>query len=183
VIFSKKESEARKRYNRFVEDGTTEEKQSPMTKVYAGMMLGGEDFIRATLKRIEENQLQNESISHRKALRAPIGAEDVLSGVCSHYGISRQDITKSENNEARKVFIYLTKKQTVATTREIGHMLGEMSYAAVAKMCQRTVRELAKNKELREKIEGARKSMSCVDGLLPEQLFEISSDVSRGKNP
>ena len=153
-MLSENQSEARQRYKTFVEDGIREQKQSPMTRVYAGMILGGEDFIRSTLKKIEENHLEKEDVSHRKALRTPLGVESVLSAVCRHYGISRQDMDKPEYSEARKIFIYLAKKQTVATTREISSMLREKSYAATAKMYQRTVKELAEDKDLRERVEG-----------------------------
>jgi hypothetical protein len=163
-MFSEEQSEARRRYKTFVEDGIREQKQSPMTRVYAGMLLGGEDFIRSALERIEGRHLENEDVSHRKALSRPLAAESVLSAVCRYYGISRQEIDKSENSEPRKIFIYLAKKHAVATTREISSLLREKGYAATAKMYQRTVKDLAVDKDLRGRVEEIRETMSNVEG-------------------
>ena len=163
-ILDKKEEKARKRYASFVEAAIGEESASPMTKVYGGMLLGSEDFISAVLKTIEESQLGKEAVSHRKALRAPLGAEAVLSAVCRNYGIAKAEIRDSKQSEARKMFLYLMKRYTVATTREIGGMLGNMSYAATAKMYQRITKEFLEDKGLRKKQEGIRKALSYVEG-------------------
>jgi putative transposase len=141
-MFNKKESEARKRYKSFVESAMGKEEESPMAKIYGAMILGSEGFIREILKKIEQDQLEKETVSHRKALCTPIGAEAVLSAVCRQYRISKEEINNSEHSGTRKMCMYLMKKQTVATTREIGELLGNMSYAAAAKMYQRFTKEL-----------------------------------------
>jgi putative transposase len=163
-MFSEKESEARKRYKSFVENARGEEEESPMTKIYGGMILGGEGFIREILQKIEEGQLEKEAVSHRKALRKPVGSEAVLSVLCKHYGISKEEIKNTERSKARKMCMYLMKKQTVTTTREICELLGNMSYAAAAKMYQRFIKELAEDKGLRKKMEVLRETMSHVEG-------------------
>ncbi len=163
-MFNKRESEARKRYKSFVESAVDDEKESPMTKVYAGMILGGEGFIRDILEKIEEGRLQKEAVSHRKALSTSVGLETVLSAVCKYYGMSGKEIIDPEHGESRKMCMYLMKKQTVATTREICELLGGMSYAAAAKMYQRFTQELARNKVLRGKVEGIRKTLSHFEG-------------------
>ena len=56
------------------------------------------------------------------------------------------------------------KKHTVASTREVIALLGNMSYAAAAKMYQRFVKELAADEPLRRDVEGLNKKMSLVDG-------------------
>ncbi len=163
-MFNKEVSAARKRYKIFVENAIGEEAESPMTKVYGGVILGSEGFIREILKNIEESQLEKEAVSHRKALRAPLGVEGLLSAVCRHYGMSKQEIKNPEHSEARKMCMYLLKKQTFATTREIGELLGNMRYSAAAKMYQRITKELAEDKGLRKKMEEIRKIMSYVEG-------------------
>jgi hypothetical protein len=112
-MFSKKESEARKRYKSFVENAMGKEEESPMAKIYGGMILGGEGFIREILEKIEQGQLEKEAVSHRKALSTPVGAQAVLSAVCRQYGISKEETKNPEHSEARKMYMYLLKKQTV----------------------------------------------------------------------
>lgn len=163
-MFNPKESEARKRYRAFVENALGEEAESPMKKVYGGMILGGESFIKDILRKIEEGELEKEAVSYRKALRAPFGVEEILSEVCKHYGISKEEVTSAGQGEVRKMCVYLMKKLTVATTREIGDQLGNMSYAATAKMYQRFVNDLTVNDQLRRETEGLSKKMSHVEG-------------------
>lgn len=55
-MFGTKENEARKRYSAFVEAAMAAETESPMKKVYGGMILGGEGFIRDILGKIEERE-------------------------------------------------------------------------------------------------------------------------------
>lgn len=162
-MLATKEAEARKRYKTFVEASLGEDVESPLKKVYGGMILGGERFIKDVLGRIEEEQLEKESVSHRKALRAPYGAEEVLQAVCKHFGVLREEITSAGGGEVRKICLYLMKKQTIAHTREIGDLLN-MSYAAAAKMYQRFAKELAKDEDLRRVIAGIDKKLSYVEG-------------------
>jgi len=171
-MFNTKESEARKRYRAFVETALEEEAESPMKKVYGGMILGGESFIRDILGKIEEGELEREAVSYRKALRAPFGVEEVLSAVCKHYGISKEEATSAGQGEVRKMCLYLIKKHTAATTREIGGLLGNMRYAAAAKMYQRFVKDLAENDQLRKEAERLGKKLSYLDGLLPEPILQ-----------
>jgi putative transposase len=163
-MFNTKESEAIKRYRAFVENAMGEEAESPMKKVYGGMILGGEGFIKDILGKIEERELEKEAVSYRKALRAPFGVDEVLSAVCKHYGISKKEVTSAGQGEVRKMCVYLMKKHTVATTREIGGLLGNMRYAAAAKMYQRFVKDLAENDQLRIVAERLGKKLSYVEG-------------------
>lgn len=109
-MFSTNEAEARKQYKTFIEASVGEDVESPMKKVYGGMILGGESFIKDVLGNIEEGQLEKEAVSHRKALRAPYGTEEVLQAVCKHYGISQNEVTSANGGETRKVCVYLMKK-------------------------------------------------------------------------
>ena len=163
-MFNPKESEARIRYRTFVENALGEEAESPMKKVYGGMILGDESFIKDILRKIEEGELEKEAVSYRKALRAPFGVEEVLSEVCKHYGISKEEVTIASQGEVRKMCVYLMKKHTVATTREIGDLLGNMRYAATAKMYQRFINDLTVNDQLRRETEGLSKKLSHVEG-------------------
>ncbi len=163
-MFDTKETEARKRSRAFVEAALGAEAESPMKKVYGGMILGGEGFIKDILGKIEEGELEKDAVSYRKALRAPFGIDEVLSAVCKYYGISKEEVSSAGQGDIRKMCLYLIKKHTVATTREIGGLLGNIRYAAAAKMYQRFVKDLADNDQLRREAEGLRKKLSYVEG-------------------
>ena len=163
-MFNTSEGEARKRYKIFVENALGEKAESPIKKVYGGMILGGESFIRDILKKIEEGQLEKEAVSYRRTLRSSVGTETVLSEVCKYLGISREEVTNADQGNVRKICVYLLKKHTVATTREVGALLGNMSYAAAAKMYQRFAKDLAADEPLRRVVEGLSKKISLVEG-------------------
>jgi len=163
-MFKTKESEARNQYRAFVESALEGVAESPMKKVYGGMILGSQDFIKDILGKIEEGELEKEAVSYRKALQAPFGVEEVLSAVCKHYGISREEITSGGRGEVRKMCLYLLKKYTVATIREICGLLGNLKYEALAKMYQRFLKELAENFQLRKEAEKLGKTLSNVRG-------------------
>ena len=163
-MFKTKESEARKQYKTFVEAALGEETESPVKAVYGGMILGGECFIRDILGKIEEGELEKEAISYRKALRAPYEVDEVLSTVCKHYGIPRKEVTNPSQGEVRKMCLYLMKKHTVTTTRDICGLLGDIRYEAAAKMYQRFVKNIAENDKLRKEAERLGKKLSNVQG-------------------
>ncbi len=163
-MFKTKESEARKQYRFFVESALDGEPESPMKEVYGGMILGSQEFIKDILAKIEEGELEKEAVSYRKALQAPFGVEEVLSAVCRHYGISREEFAGTGRGVIRKMFLYLMKKYTVATTREICEVLGDLKYEASAKMYQRFLKELAENSQLRKESAKLGKLLSNVQG-------------------
>ncbi len=163
-MFNTKLDDAKQRYKRFVEGAVGVEADSPMKKVYGGVILGGENFIKDIIGKIEERHFDNEAVSHRRALRAPSGVEAVLSAVCNHYGISPEEITTAGGGEVRKVCAYMIKKHTIATTRELCSVLGNMKYATAAKMFQRFVKELAEDKRLQKEVKSLTRALSLVEG-------------------
>jgi REP-associated tyrosine transposase len=129
-----------------------EELKSPLEKVYGGMMLGGEGFIRKVLSRLENEQLEGVEVSHRKTLRAKVGVEEIISALCEHYGVGMEEVAGDKRSEARNAGVYLLKKYTGATNTEIGEMFGGISYSAVAKIFQNFSRFMADDQELRGRI-------------------------------
>ena len=146
------EDSARRRYKAYVEIGLEEESKSPMEKVYGGMMLGGTSFIQGVLARLENEQVEGGEISHRKALRAHTGTEEILSSLCGHYGVAFEEIVEDKRSEARKAGIYLLKRYSGATNNEIGELFGGLSYSAVTKIAQTFSMLMSEDKELQGRI-------------------------------
>jgi len=61
---------------------------------------------------------------------------------------------RDKRNEARKVCIYLIKKHTCATNREIAELFGTLSYSAVAKISQNISKQMGVDTELKGRIKG-----------------------------
>ena len=159
-MLDKDETKARERYRVFVESALGEPIESPSKKVYGGIILGGERFIREVLSRIESEQVEVAEISHRKALRKTVGMEELTAAVCKHYRVSWEEITRNKRSEARKAAIYLVKKYTGASNQEIGELFGNVSYSAVAKVCQSFANQMKEDRELQRRIEEFMKNNS-----------------------
>lgn len=163
-MITKNEKAAKERYRAFVESALVEEIASPLRKTYGGMILGRVEFIKETLQRLDDGQLDSVETSNRKALRAPAGQEEIMRLLSTHYGKSREEISTNCDMEIRKVGIYLMKKHTGVSNREIGELFGGLSYSAVAKTVQRLSKELESNRELRGSLKLLEEKLSSVKG-------------------
>jgi hypothetical protein len=85
---------------------------------------------------------------------------------------------RTNGRETRKVAVYLMKKYTGATNRQIGEYMGELSYSGVAKMVERFKGKMKTDRELREKVERIEKKMSNVKGWPLETPEESGSGAA-----
>lgn len=162
-MFGKGGAEAGEKYRSFVESAKGFKNNSPLSKVYGGMILGGEGFIKEMLKKIDAEQWQKKEISHRKALKSASGAEEILDAVSDTFKASRSQIN-GDNSAAKKTAIYLMKKRTGATNQEIGELFGSISYSAIAKTYQRFSEQIKEDERLREMVERVEEKLSFVKG-------------------
>lgn len=163
-MLASKPDVARKKYKSFVESALEQGIESPLNKVYGGIILGSVDFIKEALEKIEDERLQKEETSYRRSLRASQLPEEVVSATCAHYGLSPEDIGSTGRNDVRKMCMYLLKKHTSAANREIGELLGGMGAATVAKAYQRFAKELADDTRLKKELKELQRKMSRVKG-------------------
>jgi chromosomal replication initiation ATPase DnaA len=141
-----------------VEDALGKEPESPLKKVYAGTLLGGESFVNKIRQRLESSRLETPEVSHRQLLRVSPALKEIMGASCEHFGESPEKAKSNSRSVARKVGIYLAKKHTAATNRQIGALFGGMGYAAVAKACQRVAMQVEKDEALQEDIEALEES-------------------------
>lgn len=153
-MLAKNGKKARDRYRTFVESALGEETESPLKKVYGGVILGSEGFTRNVLLRLESDRLGQTEVSHRKALQSATGMQEIITAVCAYYGITWEEIKKSKRSEARKVCIYLLKRYSGSSNNEIGEQIGNMTYSAVAKTCQNIARQMEEGRELSGRVNG-----------------------------
>ena len=133
-MFSKSEKQARKRYQAFVEDAMGKEPENPIKKVYGGVILGSQEFIKKVLSKLESDRVEKMEVSHRKALHAAAGVEQIIEAVLRHYRISLEEIAGNKRSEARNACIYLLKRHTAASNGEIGEIFRKLTYSAIAKL-------------------------------------------------
>ncbi|GBE33485.1 chromosomal replication initiator protein DnaA [bacterium BMS3Bbin05] len=90
--------------------------------------------------------------------------DEIIELVAKQYGITPEEILDGGNREARKAAIYLIKKHTEVTNREIGEQFGGVSYSAVSKVMERAEREMEANRNMRRRITRMNRKMSQVKG-------------------
>jgi REP-associated tyrosine transposase len=156
--------EAQKKYRNYVEAGIVADIESPFDKVYGGMILGGERFIKETLKRIKQEYLSKGEVSHRRALRTSYDMEDILKCSAETYRVSTEDVLEGRLPEAKKAAIYLIKKHMGVSNQEIGDRFGGLSYSAAAKICRRLEQAMEGDRSLRKKIGRIERTLSNVKG-------------------
>lgn len=162
-MISRAKRDAGRRYKAFVEQGLTETLEDPLKEVYAGSILGRKSFIKEALGRLREGILEKQEISYRRQLRASHGSEEIIGFILKHYKIPRGDLS-GIRGQPRKLIIYMLKKYTGITNKQIGELFGELSYSAVAKVLERFSADMEKDRLLRKQVERICNGMSNVKG-------------------
>ena len=148
-----------KRYRDYVEEAIGWSLEDPLKGVYGGAILGRLSFIKESLGRLGDGILQKEEISYRRELQAGYEAEEIIEAISDYFRVSRDDVIR-DRAEWRNIAIYLMKKFTGMTNRQIGRLFGDLSYSAVAKAYQRFSANLGSDKRLRKKVEAIRDKLS-----------------------
>jgi len=103
----------------------------PLDNLYGGAILGDQTFIKQALSRLKDGIVQRREVSHRRALKAPYGSDEIIEAICSDFKVSREDVLRS-GGESRNTAIYLMRRLTGMTNGQIGELFGGISYSAVA---------------------------------------------------
>ena len=152
-MISRNKGMAIKRYKDFVEGVIGIKLKNPLQQVYGGMILGGKRFIKEALNKLNEDDLSREDVSHRRALKTVYSAEEVIEKICVGFDLRESEILDNKQKTYRDIAIYLMKKSTGLTNRQIGQLFGNLSYSGVAKANQRFSEKIKKDNILKKKIE------------------------------
>lgn len=141
-----------KEYRQFVMDGIGEKEESPLKGVYGGFILGNTSFIKDKLKALKE-QVDGNEISHKRALRKYVSAEDINGLMKKEYGKSFEDLSKKRTRgvKDKKVAIYLLRRLAGLSNTEIGGLLG-MNFSAVSKAALDVERTMTKDRALQKEV-------------------------------
>jgi putative transposase len=132
---------ARKKYENYVLNNLMME--NPLKDSYKGIALGGEGFIEKIKEKIQSLGPKREIVETKDAgLYTP---EEIIQKVMAEMSISREEIfRKRKGNFYRQMTLYLLKKHTPLSLKEIGKMF-QMDYAAVSQACKRYEERIKKN--------------------------------------
>ncbi len=151
------------RYRLFVEEALGTELENPLRKVHAGSVLGRDSFIRAVLDNLKKDVFKSQEISHRKVLQTRYEAKKILQVVSKHFGTRPNELLKRKG-DGRDLLIHLLKNKTGMTNREIGDLVGGLSYSGVSRVEERFVEKLKKNRSLNKDLKTVLRNMSNIKG-------------------
>ena len=143
----------RQRYRRFVMEGMDKE-LDPLENVYAGFLLGSSRFIKEKLRDLNI-QIKSDDVSHRRALRRNALTEKaVIAAVAKRFKMSMEELCASRSRpiRAKQIAIYLLRRHTALTNREIGEKFG-MGHSAVSKAGLYIEQLIARDKGMRRMVE------------------------------
>jgi hypothetical protein len=135
-----------KEYKQFVVTGI-KESEDIFEDIYAGSILGKADFIKEKIKELKM-QVESTDISYMQDYVEDIRGEDIIEYICEEYGVDKEELLKSRNKQslAKKNCIYLLKRLTSKSNKEIGDIFG-LSYTAISKAYSSFETEMLKNKK------------------------------------
>jgi chromosomal replication initiation ATPase DnaA len=120
------------------------------------MILGNQGFIKKVLSQLKSDRIEKMDVSHRKALHAAAGVEQIIEAVLRYYRISLEEIAGNKRSEARNACIYLLKTHIGASNVEIGEIFENLTYSAITKISQSLSARMEQDKGLRKGVETVR---------------------------
>jgi len=141
------------KYKQFVLDGI-DEKSDIFNKVYAGFVLGRVKFIKDTIKDLKQQVEGGKEISYSNKLTNNIDIDDIVKETAKHYKRSTGELYNAKKKPllSRKAAIYLSKRLTGLTNKEIGEAF-KITYSAVSKSSQDMERIMERERKIRRDIE------------------------------
>ncbi len=151
--FDRDIKKARRRYKRFVLENA--DMDSPLEDSYRGIALGKVEFIEKIKEKI--NSLGKEREVTETKIAGTYSAEEIIQSIVNKLRVEKEELFgKRKGNIYRQLALYLLKRYTVLSLKEIGEMF-RMDYAAVSQACKRFESLTERDKEVLEmktKVEG-----------------------------
>ncbi|AEA33043.1 Chromosomal replication initiator DnaA domain protein [Hippea maritima DSM 10411] len=153
--FSDNEEQAQKQYMKYVIENA--DLKNPLEKSYKNLALGSEKFIEKIKEKISKLS-SNREISHIKGENL-LPKERVINAVSTQFNIKQNIIFKKiKGNIYRKLTLYLLKKYTPLSLKEIGELFN-IDYSAVSQTVKRFEKEMRKDKITQGMVEKTTKEM------------------------
>ncbi|MGB9628800.1 MAG: helix-turn-helix domain-containing protein, partial [Thermodesulfobacteriota bacterium] len=152
--FGQERKRARRRYQRYVEEGLEVKGNPPFKNLYGQVILGGEGFIERIKGMLRGIPISQEIVERKRFLEFPSSTE-VVRVVSKIFGVKQEDIWDRRKNKdkAREVAIYFCKQYTGLSNEVIGKQFGGIHYSAVSKVANRVREEVLRNRKLSELVD------------------------------
>jgi putative transposase len=141
------------KYKQFVLEGI-DEKTDIFKQVYGGFVLGKVKFIKNTIKDLKYQIEGGEDFSYKNKITNDIQLDDIVKETAKHFKKTPEEIYTSKKKPllARKAAIYLSKRLTGLTNKEIGEAFN-ITHSAVSKSYSDMEKIMKGNLRIRRDIE------------------------------
>ena len=138
-------------YRKFVLE-TIGKSTNPLTDVYGGFILGKAAFIKDTLALLKE-KVEGGDYAHKKMIEG-VDPGSIMQEVAAYYKQDLEALRKAKKKPllAKKIAVYLLKRLTALTNKEIGREFG-IGYSGVSWVAKDVERLIREEKKIKDDIE------------------------------
>ena len=129
---------ARRAYQRFVENGIVDPPSSPVEAAVGGVFLGKSSWVEQMRERLADEP-DNANVPQRKRLAKRPTEEEIVRLVQDHFGVGLPDLNQARRhgNDARAAAVYLIRRLTDEKVTTLAEQFGGVSVAALSKLLSR----------------------------------------------
>lgn len=140
------------KYKNFVLDGIGK-REAMFDDVYAGFFLGSKDFIEEKIEKFKP-EIESGDFAHKRKLQTDITIDDIIKVASKIFKASKAEIIAKKHSASfnRKVVIYIVRRITPFTNKQIGNYFG-ICDTAVIKAEGVVAGKLAKDKLFKTKVD------------------------------
>jgi REP element-mobilizing transposase RayT len=156
-MLEENKSKRRQAYLDFMKQEESETIRTLYGKKKLPLLLGAKDFIDDIKQKYYDKTIIKEMPQVKELF---LDKSWIEKNVCHVYQIEGSELMKSRrgnHNEARNVAIYLLRKHTGASLRDISFSFGMNSYSSVSSVIMRIKQEMEGDKELRQRMAAVEK--------------------------
>lgn len=148
--FGKERKRAQKAYRQFVEKGMGK-KESPWEELFSRIYLGSEEFLNQVHKVGKKHQHLDVPKYQKEVVKQD--PEKVIAKVAKSYGLKPGEVlvARARRREPKEVAIYLLKKESGLSLKEIGKRMG-VSFGAVGHLWTSAKRRLEQDPQFAQKV-------------------------------
>ena len=159
--FGRNENEAKRKYKNFVEHIDIKKIENPNNYITEGFILGNADFIHWVKETFLSERQEEKEIPQLKKLKPKAKPDRIVRAVCQEFNCNSAQITIKgrKKNKAREVAIYLARKMSGLSGKDLGMYFGGVSGALITIMYNRTAKEMMQNRRLRNRIKRIQKQI------------------------
>jgi REP element-mobilizing transposase RayT len=151
MIAEGRQEDAVNRYKEFVDNTVGRVLINPLKHAHCGMILGEKAFIKMATQKLKRMNAPKGGASLSADPNTICDSESFIDRICFYFEKSRDDLF-NEKGEWRNIALYLIKKYTSLSNKEIGKFFGNISYSAVAKVYQRCGQKIDNDQKLAKKV-------------------------------